>query len=163
MSTIQTQMQLYHAIEMALRNATESKHPMTLQDLYDRADVAAAAKSKHQVRDKITALLQHKLITKVTVAEGMTGSKRERVGYLWAQMDKHAEDEINMRAVASGMSAGSHNRAAKPSPEVPSENVEVEINGMVVYAGKGVEMYIQNVKCVVDKNPASGLVRIKIQ
>lgn len=162
MSTIQTQMHLYHAIETALRDGTERKHPLTLQDLYDRADVAASSKSKAQVRDKLTALMQHKLITKVTIAEGQSGNKRERVGYLWAQMDKHVEDEINVRAVASGASSGSHSRVAK-EPEKPSENVEVELNGMTVYAGKGVEMFIQNVVCVVDKNPISGLVRISIK
>lgn len=161
MSTIQNQMQLYHAIETALRDAAEHNHPMTLQDVYDRADVAAAARNKAQVRDKIAVLVNHKLVTKVSVAQGQSGNKMERVAYLWAQMDKHVEDELNSRAVNAGVVGGiaKHHKA----PPEPSENVEVEINGMVVYAGKGVEMYIQNVMCVVDKNPASGLVRIKIK
>lgn len=160
MSTIQSQMQLYHAIEMALRDATEHSHPMTLQDVFDRADVAAAAKNKAQVRDKLAVLVNHKLVTKVSVAQGQSGNKMERVAYLWAQMDKHVEDELNARAVNAGVAGGTakHNK----QPEEPSENVEVEINGMVVYAGKNVEMYIQNVKMIVDKNPISGLVRIKV-
>jgi hypothetical protein len=159
MSTIQQQMQVYHALEVVLRTAADTQQPLTLRDIWEVASIKDVARKETQIRDKLKVLLAHKLVTKVTVAQSASGSKMSRIGYMWANLDKSADDELNYRNSATGAMA----RKKPEPPPVPSQDVEIEFNGMVVYAGRNVEMFISDVKCVVDKNPLTGMVRIHIE
>lgn len=161
MPTIQDQMALYSSIENVLRSHTEQQQPMSLAEVHESVKTDHGC-TQNQVKDKLVSLMNHKLVTKVTIAQDQSGNKRSRIGYLWAQMDRHAEDEISARNVASG-SRGAKQKYAEKAPVEPSESVEVEVNGLMVYAGRGVQMFVQNVRMVVDKNPDTGLVRIKLE
>jgi hypothetical protein len=169
MSTIQEQMKMYHALEVSLRNAADTKQPMTLGDLWDVAAIKETAPKMTHVRDKLKVLLKHKLVAKLPVAESLSGNRMSRVGYMWAQPDKTVEEEIKFRHSAT-LKSGSpgpvwpviDRRMPVVTAASPSEDVEIEFNGFIVHARRGVEMYIADVKCNVDKNPETGRVRIKI-
>ena len=169
MSTIQQQMKMYHTLETVLRGAAEAKQPLTLGDMWDMADVKESAPKITHVRDKLKVLIHHKLVSKVPVAQSLSGNRMSRVGYMWTQPDKTVEQEITFRG-SPGVK-GEKTTAIWPlverrmppvTPESPTEEVLIEFNGFIVHAGRGVDMYIADVKCNVDKNPETGRVRIKI-
>jgi hypothetical protein len=169
MSTIQEQMLMYHTIESILKEAAQAQQPVTLRDVWEKPEIRQLFKKEHQVRDKIGVLVSHKLVTKVTVAQSQSGDRRHKVAYMWADLDRTADAELNYRQAASGASsrvtapAGRAIEARKPVPApTPSLDVEVEVNGLTVFAGRNVELFVDNVKCVVDKNPETGRVRIAI-
>jgi hypothetical protein len=47
--------------------------------------------------------------------------------------------------------------------ETPSKEIEVEINGKVVVVDHHVEMFVQNVKFVIDRNPGTNNLRINVE
>lgn len=168
MSTIQEQMKMYHVVEQVLRQAAIENHPMALRDIYERAEVKSIFPKEYAVRDKVNVLLNHGLVTKVTIAQSASGDKRSRVGYMWAVMESTAQERIDFAHVASGSGRTKHpkreNIGIRHVPrETPTQSVEVEVNGLTVYAGKGVQMFVQGVNLTVDKNPVSGLVRIVVK
>lgn len=163
MSTIQEQMLMYHAIEDVLRVAATQQHPLALRDIWEKAEVRGAISKETMVRDKINVLVKRGLVTKVTIAQGESGDKRSRVGYMWADMDRHADDELDYKHAAAGAQGAYKRHLAVPHVNEPTDDVEIEVNGMIVYAGKGVELHINNVVCVVDKNPDSNRVRLYIK
>lgn len=168
MSTIQEQMRMYHVVEQVLRQAASENHPVSLRDIYERTEVKEIFPKEYAVRDKVNVMLNHGLVTKVTIAQSASGDKRSRVGYVWAVADSTAAERIDFAHAARGSGRIKHPKEGNtgiqhvPKP-VPTQNVEVEVNGLTVYAGKGVQMFVQGVSMTVDKNPLTGLIRIVLK
>lgn len=161
MSTIQQQMQMYHVIEEVLK---ASVYPMSLGDICESAAVRELTDKHTFVRDKLKVLVRHNLVSKVPISQSATGNNMVRTGYIWAADDrgveeiKHRERGPYKKAEGKEVIVPSVTIPAKDSPSV----MEVELNGVVVYVGANVEMYISDVKCTIDKNPSTGVLRIKI-
>lgn len=139
MSTIQDQMQLFHALEVALRRVAEEKSPMTIRDLHDIPAVKQVSRGELQVRDKVKTLLDKGLLTKVTVAESQAGDKRGRIGFYWRDPEK-TSDLVKVR--------NGKKHETVPVPVPTDKNIELVINGMTI---------------VVGKNPETGRLRIVIE
>jgi hypothetical protein len=169
MSTIQDQFLVYHRLESILRDAALNQQPVSVQDLWENPGIRERVNKLHNIRDKIKVLSDHRLITKVSVPQSQGGDRRVRVAYMWADTDKHADDELRKplprEDKASTQVRSVQSTPAKPPSSQPSRStldVEIEVNGLRVFAGTNVEMFVQDVKCVVDKNPDTGTVRIII-
>lgn len=173
MSTIQQQMQMYHALETVLRGAADAKQPLTLGDIWEVASIREAAPKQTHVRDKIKVLLYHKLVTKVSVAASQSGNKMSRVGYMWANDAKSVEGEITFRNSASaavaretgwpdvGLLRQNPVRAAMQSDKSPP-GVDIFFDGCTIHGGANLELFLSDVKCTVSRS-MTGKVIIKIE